>query len=68
MSRRCPYLKEYYRETIGPLRSYHFDCHLKSGKMERVPLDDIMREALPEIVDQFEKHGVPVQIPPNLPE
>jgi hypothetical protein len=28
MSRRCPYLEEYYREKIGPLRSYHFDCHV----------------------------------------
>ena len=28
MSRRCPYLEEYYREKLGPLRSYHFDCHV----------------------------------------
>jgi hypothetical protein len=27
-----------------------------------------MREALPEIAQQFEKHGVPVQVPANLPE
>ena len=47
--------------------SYHFDCFFKSGKQERVPLGDIMREALPEIAEQFRSHGVPVEIPPNLP-
>lgn len=48
--------------------SYYFDCFFKSGKQERVPLGDVMREALPEIAGQFEAHGVPVQLPPNLPE
>jgi hypothetical protein len=47
--------------------SYYFDCSLKSGKRDRVPLGDIMREALPEIAEQFRKHGVTVQMPPNLP-
>jgi hypothetical protein len=51
----------------GKTYSYYFDCSFKSGKPERVPLGDIMREALPEIAEQFRKHGVPVHIPPNLP-
>lgn len=48
--------------------SYFFDCYFKSGGQERVPLGDIMREALPEIADQFRRHGVQVYIPANLPE
>src|SRR5262249_17743566 len=35
----------------GKTYSYYFDCALKSGNRERVPLGDIMREALPEIAD-----------------
>ncbi|HWG44904.1 MAG TPA: hypothetical protein VN688_19175 [Gemmataceae bacterium] len=52
----------------GKTYSYYFDCSFKSGKQERVPLGDIMREALPEIAEQFRRHGVPVQIPANLPD
>lgn len=52
----------------GKKYSYYFDCDLKSGRQERVPLGDIMREAVPEIAGQFRKHGVPVHIPPNLPD
>jgi hypothetical protein len=52
----------------GKTYSYYFDCSFKSGKQERVPLGDIMREALPEIAEQFRAHGVPVHVPPNLPE
>lgn len=48
--------------------SYYFDCYFKSGAQERVPLGDIMRQALPEIAEQFRSHGVPVHIPPNLPD
>jgi hypothetical protein len=48
--------------------SYYFDCYFKNGGQERVPLGDIMREALPEIADQFRKHGVQVYLPPNLPD
>ena len=48
--------------------SYYFDCSFKQGRQERVPLGDIMREALPEIAERFRQHGVPVQIPPNLPD
>jgi hypothetical protein len=50
----------------GKTYSYYFDCSFKSGKQERVPLGDIMREALPEIAQQFREHGVPVHLPPNL--
>lgn len=52
----------------GKKYSYYFDCDLKSGRQERVPLGDIMREAVPDIAAQFRKHGVPVHIPPNLPD
>ena len=52
----------------GKKYSYFFDCDLKSGGQERVPLGDIMREAVPDIAGQFRKHGVPVHIPPNLPD
>ena len=40
MSRRCPYLEEYYRETLGPLRSYHFDCHVDGQSHVRRRLSD----------------------------
>lgn len=51
----------------GKTYTYYFDCSFKSGKQERVPLGDIMREAVPEIAEQFRRHGVPVELPPNLP-
>lgn len=47
--------------------SYFFDCTLKSGQQERVPIGDIMEEALPEIVAHFKDHHIPVEVPPNLP-
>jgi len=52
----------------GKTYNYYFDCSFKSGKRERVPLGDLMREALPEIAEQFRRQGVPVQMPPNLPK
>ena len=52
----------------GKTYSYFFDCQFKTRGVERVPLGDIMREALPEIAEHFRSHGVPVQIPPNLPD
>jgi hypothetical protein len=52
----------------GKTKSYFFDCTFKSGQQERVPLGDIMREALPEITEQFRVNGVPLQVPPNLPK
>lgn len=48
--------------------SYYFDCSFKSGQQERVPLGDLMKEALPDITEQFRQHGVQVVIPSNLPE
>ena len=51
----------------GKSYSYFFDCSFKNGQQERVPLGDIMREALPEIAEQFRTHGVPMHIPANLP-
>lgn len=47
--------------------SYYFDCNFKSGSQERVPLGDIMREALPEISQQIRNHNVPLRIPADLP-
>jgi hypothetical protein len=26
--RRCPYLEEFYKDTMGPLKVFHFDCHV----------------------------------------
>ncbi|HYH69173.1 MAG TPA: hypothetical protein VD866_31050 [Urbifossiella sp.] len=51
----------------GKNYSYFFDCTFKSCKQERVPLGDVMREALPEIAVRFREHDVPVALPPNLP-
>jgi hypothetical protein len=48
--------------------SYYFDCSFKQGKQERIPLGDLVRQAMPEIVKRFKEHGVPIQVPPNLPE
>lgn len=50
----------------GKQYHYHFDCVLKNGGTDRVPLGDLMREALPEIAEQFHEHDVEVVIPPNL--
>lgn len=33
--RRCPYLEEYYRDRTGPLRTYHFDCHVDGRRHTR---------------------------------
>ena len=40
--------------------SYYFDCSYKSGKQERVPVGDLVKQALPEIGAHFAKHGVNV--------
>ncbi len=47
--------------------SYSFDCSLKSGKQERVPISDVVSEALPEIAERFRKHGIPIHVPANMP-
>ncbi|WP_020470778.1 hypothetical protein [Zavarzinella formosa] len=51
----------------GKSYSYYFDCSFKNAPQERIPLGDLMKQALPDIRDQFEKHDVPVQLPANLP-
>ena len=52
----------------GKTYNYYFDCQFKSGKQDRVPLGDVMQEALPDIIEQFQLHGVSVEVPPNLPK
>lgn len=47
--------------------SYYFDCSFKKANQKRVPLGDLMRQALPEITARFQKHGIPFLVPPNLP-
>jgi hypothetical protein len=44
----------------GTSSSYSFDCARKSGGVERVPLGDLMKEALPEILAHFRANRVPV--------
>lgn len=48
--RRCPYLQEFYKESWGPLRIYHFDCHV-DGRSKR---KRSLRESPPICVRQFE--------------
>ena len=47
--------------------SYFFECSFKNGKQERVPLGDLMKEALPDIVHGFREHGIRVDVPDNMP-
>jgi hypothetical protein len=48
--RRCPYLEEFYRESRGPLRIYHFDCHVDHRSKHKVSL----RNSPPICVRNFE--------------
>ncbi len=48
--RRCPYLQEFYKETRGPLRVYHFDCHVDGLSKRKRSL----RESPPICVRQLE--------------
>jgi hypothetical protein len=34
--RRCPYLEELTKERRGPLRVYHFDCHVDGKSKTRI--------------------------------
>jgi hypothetical protein len=52
----------------GTEYSYHLDCLFKFGKQERIPLGDLLKEAWPDLLEQLLEHGVPVEIPPDLPE
>ncbi|GAC1652860.1 MAG: hypothetical protein NVS9B1_01100 [Candidatus Dormibacteraceae bacterium] len=40
VSRRCPYLEEYFRDRTGPLRTYHFDCHVDGRSKVKRALSD----------------------------
>jgi len=47
---RCPYLEQLYKERRGPLRVYHFDCHVDHKSKRKVAL----RESPPICVRNFE--------------
>jgi hypothetical protein len=47
---------------------YYLDCSFKSGKQERVAVGSLMLQALPDILKQLRRHGVPVDIPPDIPD
>jgi hypothetical protein len=48
--RRCPYLEEFYREVRGPLRIYHFDCHVDHRSKRKYAF----RNSPPICVGEFE--------------
>ena len=39
-ARRCPHLEELYRDVRGPLRIYHFDCHVDHRSKSKWALRD----------------------------
>ena len=48
--RRCPYLEELVKERTGPLRVYHFDCHVDHRSKRKYAL----RDSPPICVRNFE--------------
>lgn len=48
--RRCPYLEENWLERKGPVRVYHFDCHVDRRSKTKVTL----RNSPPICVRDFE--------------
>lgn len=48
--RRCPYLEEHWLERRGPLRVYHFDCHVDRRSHSKVTF----RNSPPICVRNFE--------------
>jgi hypothetical protein len=38
--RRCPYLEELTKERHGPVRVYHFDCHVDHRSKRKVAFHD----------------------------
>ena len=38
--RRCPYLEEYYLDRKGPLRVFHFDCHVDGRSKHKYALQN----------------------------
>ena len=37
---RCPYLEEHWLDRRGPLRVYHFDCHVDHRSKSKFALHD----------------------------
>ncbi len=35
---RCPYLEEHWLDRRGPLRVYHYDCHVDHRSKKKVTL------------------------------
>jgi hypothetical protein len=52
----------------GKTYSYYFDCSYRNKPTERVPLGDLMKEALPDIAAQFREHNVNVLGAENMPQ
>jgi hypothetical protein len=50
VARRCPYLEQLYKERRGPLRVYHYDCHVDRKSKAKLAL----RESPPICVRDFE--------------
>ena len=38
--RLCPYLEEYYLDRKGPLRVFHFDCHVDGRSKHKYALQN----------------------------
>jgi hypothetical protein len=47
---RCPYLEQLYKERRGPLRIYHFDCHVDHRSKRKIAF----HESPPICVRNFE--------------
>jgi hypothetical protein len=47
-------------------RNGYLECALHEGAQERVAIGDTLRAALPEIIENFQKHNVPLYIPRNV--
>lgn len=50
MGRRCPYLEQLLKERRGPLRVYHYDCHVDHKSKVKLAL----HESPPICVRDFE--------------
>ena len=47
---RCPYLEQIYKDRHGPVRVYHFDCHVDHRSKRKLAL----RDAPPICLRNFE--------------
>jgi hypothetical protein len=52
--RRCPYLEEFYKDYAGPLKVFHFDCHVDGRSKRKYTL----RNRPPICVRDFENCGL----------